>query len=78
MGIFSPCRETLQQAAEKLKTERGFGVRRLVAALVPRQFPNVLEITFKQVSKAATCRRTPKSFFSSVLVTEARHGESSH
>jgi hypothetical protein len=56
-----------QQAAKKLKTERGFGVRRLVAALVTRQFPNVLEITFKPGSKAATSRRTPQSFFSSLL-----------
>jgi hypothetical protein len=54
------------QTAEKLKTERGFGVRRLVAALVTRQFHNVLEITFEQDSKAATSRRTPKSFFSSL------------
>jgi hypothetical protein len=35
--------------------------------VVTRQFPNVLEITFKPDSKAATSRRIPKSFFSSLL-----------
>src|SRR5438128_611822 len=62
-----PCSPFLSQelcSSRLLKND--FGVRRLVAALVTRQFPNVLEITFKQVPKRRQVAALQKGWLSRI------------